>query len=259
MNREHHVVLIHGTWANASIWAEMAAKFERRGFKVHTPTLRYHDLPLKEGAEKLGTVSLNDYVDDIRAFIHTLDSPPILVGHSLGGLLAQLVAAQSPNKGLILFTPAPAPGIFAAYPSALRIFARYFLRWGFWRKPMYPPSWDLFVYGIANTQPPQVQREQYELLCADSGRVYFEMTYWFLDFNRAAHVDHSVITTPVIVFGCSQDRAVHPAIARNTAALYPQSTHVELEGSDHLMIIGRYAAVAMGHVDTWLRKTGLMP
>ncbi|WP_366520328.1 alpha/beta fold hydrolase [Pseudomonas chlororaphis] len=68
-----------------------------------------------------------------------------------------------------------------------------------------------------------------------------------------------MITTPVIVFGCSQDRAVHPAIARNMAALYPQSTHVELEGSDHLMIIGRYAAVAMDHVDTWLSKNGLLP
>lgn len=52
---------------------------------------------------------------------------------------------------------------------------------------------------------------------------------------------------------------MHPAIARNMAALYPQSTHVELEGSDHLMIIGRYAAVAMDHVDTWLSKNGLLP
>ncbi|KZS60640.1 hypothetical protein A4G26_11425 [Mycobacterium kansasii] len=47
-----HVVLIHGVWGTADGWAPARAAFEQRGFTVHTPTLRHHELPLQEGAMK---------------------------------------------------------------------------------------------------------------------------------------------------------------------------------------------------------------
>ena len=49
-----HVVLIHGTWLRGDSWADTRAEFEQRGYTVHTPTLRFHDLPLEEGAKKVG-------------------------------------------------------------------------------------------------------------------------------------------------------------------------------------------------------------
>ena len=49
-----HVVLIHGTWLNGDSWADTRAEFEQRGYTVHTPTLRFHDLPFEEGAKNLG-------------------------------------------------------------------------------------------------------------------------------------------------------------------------------------------------------------
>jgi pimeloyl-ACP methyl ester carboxylesterase len=44
---------------------------------------------------KIASLSLRDYTDDLVRFVNSLDHPPLLIGHSMGGLLAQLVAART--------------------------------------------------------------------------------------------------------------------------------------------------------------------
>ena len=114
-----HVVLIHGSWGRGEQLAPARAAFEERGYTAHTPTLRYHELPMQEGATKVAALSLRDYADDLAAFVNSLDSPPLLIGHSMGGLLAQLVAVRTHPAGLVAACPAPAAGILAAIPHKL--------------------------------------------------------------------------------------------------------------------------------------------
>jgi hypothetical protein len=64
-----HVVLIHGSWSRGEQWAPARAAFEERGYTVHTPTLRYHELPSHEGAMKIALLSLRDYTDDLVALV----------------------------------------------------------------------------------------------------------------------------------------------------------------------------------------------
>lgn len=78
MTDTNHVILVHGTWGNGDHWTEARAAFEARGFMVHTPTLRHHELPLLAGATKVATVSLTDYTDDLVELCDSLDSPPLL-------------------------------------------------------------------------------------------------------------------------------------------------------------------------------------
>ena len=94
MSDTKHVVLIHGAWGRGELWASARAAFTERGYKAHTPTLRHHELPLHEGAMKIASLSLRDYTDDLVRFVNSLDRPPLLIGHSMGWLLAQLVAAS---------------------------------------------------------------------------------------------------------------------------------------------------------------------
>ena len=94
-----HVVLIHGSWGRGEQLAAARGAFEERGYMAHTPTLRHHELPSDEGAMKIASLSLRDYTEDLVAFVNSLDSPPLLIGHSMGGLLAQLVAARSRHAG----------------------------------------------------------------------------------------------------------------------------------------------------------------
>jgi pimeloyl-ACP methyl ester carboxylesterase len=79
-----HVVLIHGSRSLGEQWAPARAAFEERGYTVHTPTLRHHELSLAEGANKIAPLSLHDYTEDLVTLVASLDSPPLLIGHSLG-------------------------------------------------------------------------------------------------------------------------------------------------------------------------------
>jgi len=95
MSDTKHVVLIHGPWSRGEQLAPARAAFEERGYAAHTPTLRHHEMPLHGGAMKIASLSLRDYTDDLVRFVNSLDQPPLLIGHSMGGLLAQLVAART--------------------------------------------------------------------------------------------------------------------------------------------------------------------
>ena len=61
LNKE--IVLIHGTWCDGNVWGEFATGLRQMGYKVHTPSFRYHDLPYQECLAKVGTVTLQDYRD----------------------------------------------------------------------------------------------------------------------------------------------------------------------------------------------------
>lgn len=251
MTAPEHIVLIHGTWGSGDAWTEARAAFEARGFTVHTPTLRHHDLPLMAGARKIATLSLNDYVDDLVQFVRTLDSPPILAGLSMGGLLAQLVAARVPHAGLISGSPAPAAGIWGAYPSTTAVVASHYLQLRPWAKP-FMPTWERWSKGVANEQSRQFQEEFFTQLVTESGRAYCEMAFPWFDRKNAAVVDFSAITGPVLVLGAENDRIIHPRIARATARRYPQAEYIEVPGSDHMMFFGKFLPMTMRYVDHWL-------
>ncbi|OBG11712.1 hypothetical protein A5765_16500 [Mycolicibacterium celeriflavum] len=107
MSDARHVVLIHGTWARGDGWGPTRTAFEERGYSVHTPTLRHHELSMQDGATKIAPLSMRDYTDDLVALVDSLESPPLLVGLSMGGLLAQLVAktAAQYQRGTVVEIP----------------------------------------------------------------------------------------------------------------------------------------------------------
>ena len=85
---------------------------------------------------ELGTTSLLDYAVDLEKEIKTLESPPIIMGHSMGGLLAQILGSRGLAKALVLLSPAAPAGINTLKPSVLRCFITGFTKYGFWRKPL---------------------------------------------------------------------------------------------------------------------------
>src|ERR1700738_3693745 len=126
MSDAKQVVVIHGAWSRGEQLAPASAAFEERGYTAHTPTLRHHELPVHEGAMRIASLSLRDYTDDLVAYVNLLDSPPLLVGHSMGGLLAQLVAARTRHAGLVAACPGSAAGIYVRPPPTCACLSRSF-------------------------------------------------------------------------------------------------------------------------------------
>lgn len=259
----NHIILIHGTWCNGGNWGEFATELERRGYTVHTPSYRYHgkpgDIDVWGNAQKVAKLGLLDYVADLAALVDTLDSPPIVIGHSVGALLAQLLGARRQTKGLVLLGPAPAAGMFSLYPSAVRLWARYMPEW-LMGKPMYPVSWGPWQKLVCNAQPEDISAAYYATLCAESGTAYREMIFWFFDLKRASRVDYAAVNAPVLVIGGSEDKCTPPGMCSGTARNYGKSgRYVELKGSDHMMTVGRFMPPTLEAIDRWAAENSLLP
>lgn len=253
------ILLIHGTWGNAASWGAFVPALEAAGFEVHAPSLRYHDLPLQQGAAQIATLSLTDYVDDLSDYLSTMSSKPIILGHSLGGLLAQLLAARHPqqHRGMVLLGTAPMAGIFALYPSMLGCFYQHYLQWGFWKKPLYPTKKRLNHYCM-NHQSNADQQQYFKMLVTESGRVYAEMALWFLDPNRAAHVDTKKITAPVLIVSGTDDRIVNMRISKATAKKYAQAKLHIISGSDHMYAMGKVMPKTIELIVQWAKHHHLL-
>ena len=250
------VVLVAGTFCYPEVFDDMKQEFEARGHQVYAPPLRHHDLPLLEGALAMKETSLLDYRDDFIELIKGLDAPPIIVGWSMGGLIAQLIAQDVEHKALMLLSPAPAAGIFAAYPSMVRTFQHHFSRWGFWRKPLMP-EWESFVWSTGHLQDEQLMRDAFVQLKAESGKAYFEMLMWFFDKKRASKVYPERIQTPVLVIAGTDDRIVRTPISKTTAMRFQQGKFVELYRQDHMLVTGTGLPRVMPEFDRWADENNL--
>jgi pimeloyl-ACP methyl ester carboxylesterase len=253
-----HVVLIHGSWGRGEQLAPARAAFEERGYTAHTPTLRHHELPAHEGAMKIASLSLRDYTDDLVALVNSLDSAPLLIGHSMGGLLAQLVAARTRQAGLVAACPAPAAGILAANRTSLRATLPHLLRPRPWNKPWRLPTFEQFRRWIANTQTEDFAREMYDGLVCESGRYVWELLLAVPRLSTATVVDFAAVTAPVLAIGAEYDRMVSAGVARRTAARYQHGTVVEVPRSDHMVFSGPALPVTMSYIDDWMARNHVL-
>ena len=108
------IFMIHGMWGGSWYWQNYKHYLEAKGYRCVVTTLRHHDVSPKDAPHPhLGTTSLLDYVDDLEQEIRALGVKPIIMGHSMGGLLAQMLAARGLAKAVVLLAPASPAGILA--------------------------------------------------------------------------------------------------------------------------------------------------
>ena len=231
------IVMIHGMWGGGWCWENFKHYFEQRNYQCHTPTLRYHDIDPKDKPDPgLGTVSLIDYAQDLEEYIRNLDEKPLLMGHSMGGLLAQILGARGLAKGLVLLTPASPSGINALKFSAIKSFSSVLTKWGFWRNP-HRLSFKAAVYSMMHLLPEVDQKAAYERFLYESGRAATEIGFWLFDSKGAARVDESKVTCPVLVVSGAEDRITPASVVRKVANKYKTvSTYKEFENHAHWVI-----------------------
>jgi alpha-beta hydrolase superfamily lysophospholipase len=255
------ILLIHGTFGNGGNWGDFGTELERRGYRVHRPTQRFHGNPrevdLWSNAEKIGKLGLQDYVADLVSLVESMDTPPIIAGHSLGGLLAQLVGARVAHRGQILLATAPAWGFWRVDVAPALLWARYLPQW-IGGRPMYPMAkwaWDRYV---CNTLPAELGDPFYDTLCAESGTAYRQMVLWHLDPHRRAKVDYEASDTPVLVVAGAEDKCTTPRVNKLTARKYgDRATYVEIPSSDHMVVAGPALPHALRAIDDWVARHDL--
>jgi len=247
------IFMIHGMWGGPWHWENYKSVLEREGYRCITTTLRFHDADPKAAPDpRLGTTSLLDYAGDLQQEIDRLGAKPIIIGHSMGGLLAQILGGRGLAKALVLLTPASPAGILAFTPSVIKSFWSVQTTWGFWRKPM-RQTFDEAVYSMMHLLPPSERKEAYDKFVYESGRAACEIGYWFFDAKKACRVDESKVTCPVLVVAGAEDRITPASVVRKVAKKYEGvSTYKEFEDHAHWVLGEPGWQEVAGYVKDWL-------
>jgi pimeloyl-ACP methyl ester carboxylesterase len=181
----------------------------------------------------------------------------VVIGHSMGGLLALLLCAKGLARAGVLLTPAPPSSILAIRHSNLLAFARIQARWGWWRKPHRATLGEALSYTF-NTAGHTMGEKEHSSFVQESGRALLEIALPWLDRAKAATVDPRRVTVPLLFVAAEKDKLVPPGVVRRTAKHFAHvSDYVEYEDQGH-WVLGQpgWERVA-DHAETWL--TGKAP
>src|SRR5512135_1944760 len=114
------IVFVHGAWVTPLCWENFVGYFSGRGYTCLTPAWPYRDRPIDElrrrPAPELGQLGLVEIVDHYDQFIHGLGVPPILIGHSYGGLFVQRLLDRGLGSAGVAIDSAPPKGVLPFYP-----------------------------------------------------------------------------------------------------------------------------------------------
>jgi pimeloyl-ACP methyl ester carboxylesterase len=227
------VVMIHGAFCGGWVFDAWRARFEAAGHRVLTPTLRLHDCGQSPPRE-LATTSVLDYASDLEAVIDGLGEAPILVGHSMGGLLAQMLAERRSVRALVLLAPSAPWGVLPSTPFEVVSAQALYLAGDFWSKRLRPTHW----IAAANALDLVADHEAvFARFVPESGQATFEIMHWALDLKRASQVDPRRVACPILCLSGARDRINPPATVRRIAQRYEgRALHEELEGHSHWLI-----------------------
>ena len=110
-------MLIHGAWMTPLCWEGFIRRYESRGYHCIAPAWPYDDRPVAElrssPAPELARVGFGELTDHYAGIIGALPEPPIIIGHSMGGLVAQQLIDRGLGSVGVAIDPAPPRGVFA--------------------------------------------------------------------------------------------------------------------------------------------------
>jgi pimeloyl-ACP methyl ester carboxylesterase len=244
------ILFLHGAFGAAWVWREIFMPyFARRGRASFAVSVRGHGT--SEGRADLKTWHLSDYLDDVRRGFAELDEPPVVIAHSLGGLLAQMLIGRESMRALVLLGSLPPEGLMLESPrlaltdtaiwleAVLGSFAQS-------RMPIESAAYQLlFSEGLSPDRVAQYSAR----MAPESPRVLAE-----------AHLPVPVAPAflfglPTMVWHGAKDRLVLQASSLRTA-LYHGGEHHIAEDQGHFLQLDVGAEAVASDVIRWVDRIG---
>jgi len=211
------VVFIHGLWLLPSSWDRWAALFEEAGFVALTPG--WPDDPdtvaeAKAHPEVFAHKTVGQVADHFEVIVRGLTKKPVIIGHSFGGLLAQILAGHGASAATVAIDPAPFRGVlplpFSALKSAWPVLGNPANR-----NRAIPLTYEQFRYAFANVVPEAEAKELYEQFAVPtSGVPLFQAAFANLNPWTEVKVDTETPDRgPLLIMSGEKDHTVPWAIA----------------------------------------------
>ena len=215
------IVLIHGLWLTPLSWEHWIDRYEGLGYRVIVPTWPGMDADiedLRRDPSAMVGVGITEITDRYDGIVRALDTPPIIMGHSFGGAVTQLLLDRGLGSVGVAISPAPVKGVLRLPVAALRS-SFPVLRNPLNRKRAVPLTPKQFHYGFTNTMSEEESRAVYERYHVPGpGRVLFQAATANLNPRAATKVDFKSETrAPLLVVGGGKDHTVPASLAKEAA------------------------------------------
>ena len=254
----HTVVFIHGMYMTPLCWADWERLFQERGYKTLAPAWPGHDAPVASqrqahpSAER-GALTLEQVLASYRTLLAGLPEKPILVGHSMGGLIVQLLLSEGLGVAGIAIDSAPPKGLISPKFSFLKS------NW-----PVISPSAKIevpielsfaqFQYAFMAGLPESDQRAAYEkYVVPESRRVGKGPT------TAVATIDFSKARPPLLLVAGSEDHIIPASLNRDNFHRYDKTPAVtdfrEFAGRNHWIIAESGWQEVANYTLDWLHGT----
>jgi non-heme chloroperoxidase len=243
------LLFVHGAYAGAWCWDEhFLPDFARAGYASYAVSLRGHGRSGRR--EHLDSYGITDYVDDVAAVVGELPAPPVLIGHSMGGMVVQkyLERAAVPAAVLMCSVPpqglwAPALGLAMKNPGLLGDLNRLL---GGGRVPLDTLRHALFAQPIA----PETLHRYFLKMQPESHRAIWDMTLFNLPSLAAAR------PVPMLILGAEHDHLMPASLVRMTGRSYGLEAEI-FPGMGHGLMLERDWQQVARRVRAWLGQCGI--
>jgi pimeloyl-ACP methyl ester carboxylesterase len=244
------LLFVHGAWHAAWCWTEhFLDYFATQGYSSHALSLRGHGG--SDGRDRLRWTSIADYVADVASVAAQLPTSPVVIGHSMGGLVVQKHLEIHPAPAAVLLASVPPAGVLA---TTLRIARRHPLE-------LVKANVLMSMYPIVGT--PQLTREAFfsANMPEDKLQGYFDQIQdeayrAFLDMMALNLARPQRVKTPLLVLGGARDTVFHPYEVEATARAYHTQAVIFPDLAHDMMLEAGWQAVA-DRIIAWLNDRGL--
>lgn len=251
------LLMIHGVGCGGEVWDRMKRDFAMAGWSCESPTL-FPDLRTKDNPPNgLADLTLSDYIDAATTKARDIQArdgeAPVVIGHSMGGLIAQKLAEAGAVRAGIFLTPAQPEGCTVTDLRVLRTFWSI-LKVGQKNVPggVFKVGPNGFRWGVLNVVPKDRHEEIYAEAVFDSGRVYH-------DLANPGSIDEAKITIPTLTIGAKKDRATVIKAVRKVGEKYAKANlpgdYIEYGNHAHWIVDEPGTEQVSGDILEWLDRT----
>jgi len=249
------IVLIHGMFMNPLCWEKWIPYYQAKGYKVLAPAWPGRDKPIEELRKnhpdpELAKLKLNNVVDHIANFIQGLDEKPAIIGHSMGGLVVQLLIQRDLALAGVAIDPAPPAGVFTTAFSFLK--ANFPAINPFLLNQPVMMTFEQFQYAFVNTLPVDDQRAAYDRYVVPESRGVPTSS-----LGAAGRIDFKKPHRPLLITAGEKDNIVPASLNQSNYKKYQGPSVTEFKvfaGRDHFGIGERGWEEIADYSLVWLEK-----
>ena len=253
------VVFIHGAFMSTESWEPFMGRFSARGYTCVAPAWPFLDHPIDQLQRapdpRFGRLGIGEIVANYASIIRELETEPILVGHSFGGLFVQMLLDRGLGAAGVAIDPAPPKGVLPG-ASAVRASLPVLLAWNSWQS-VRRMSFERFQWGWVHTLTEAEQRAAYEQVIPTSGRIFLQALLAPLtDVTKVNYRNGQ--RAPLLIIAGELDRTVEAKMNLANFRKYSRSSAVtdyrEFPGRTHWIIRQPGWEEVADHAMDWLAK-----